>query len=334
MRAMWLMLQQDKPDDYVVATGRTTSVRGFCELAFAHAGLDYRDHVVTRDALKRPSEVDVLLGDASKARQQLNWEPSVTLEDDGAPRWWTPTWRGTHATWAGEMAATEPRRILMTGASGFVGHHLLPYCAASFPGAAAVQRACRCRGSRTRSPNAVRDARPDACIHLAAVTAVADARRDPDRAWRVNLHGTLNLARALLAHAPDCHLLFASSAEIYGRSFMQRARIGRERGAGADEQLRRDEGGHRSGVGRDGERRAACDAAAPVQPYRAWPDRRTSWCRRSRDRSPGSRRAIRNRRCVSAVWTADAISSTCATCAAPMSRCLRRGRGICRRDRS
>jgi GDPmannose 4,6-dehydratase len=81
VRAMWLMLQQDKPDDYVVATGRTTSVRGFCELAFAHAGLDYRDHVVTRDALKRPSEVDVLLCDASKARQQLNWEPSVTLED-------------------------------------------------------------------------------------------------------------------------------------------------------------------------------------------------------------------------------------------------------------
>jgi GDPmannose 4,6-dehydratase len=80
VRAMWLMLQQDRPDDYVVATGRTTSVRGFCELAFAHAGLDYRDHVVTRDALKRPSEVDVLLGDASKARQQLNWEPSVTLE--------------------------------------------------------------------------------------------------------------------------------------------------------------------------------------------------------------------------------------------------------------
>ena len=81
VRAMWLMLQQDKPDDYVVATGRTTSVRGFCELAFAHAGLDYRDHVVTRDSLKRPSEVDVLLGDASKARQQLKWEPSVTLED-------------------------------------------------------------------------------------------------------------------------------------------------------------------------------------------------------------------------------------------------------------
>ena len=52
VRAMWLMLQQDKPDDYVVATGRTASVRDFCELAFSFAGLDYRDHVVTRDALE------------------------------------------------------------------------------------------------------------------------------------------------------------------------------------------------------------------------------------------------------------------------------------------
>jgi GDPmannose 4,6-dehydratase len=78
---MWLMLQQDAPDDYVVATGRTTSVRGFCELAFGHAGLNYQDHVVTRDALKRPAEVDYLLGDASKARQKLQWEPTVTLED-------------------------------------------------------------------------------------------------------------------------------------------------------------------------------------------------------------------------------------------------------------
>jgi GDPmannose 4,6-dehydratase len=81
VRAMWLMVQQDTPDDYVVATGRTTSVRGFCELAFGYAGLNYQDHVVTSDALKRPAEVDVLLGDASKARRQLNWEPAVSLED-------------------------------------------------------------------------------------------------------------------------------------------------------------------------------------------------------------------------------------------------------------
>jgi len=81
VRAMWLMLQQENPDDYVVATGRTASVRDFCELAFSFVGLDYRNHVVSREELKRPAEVDLLLGDASKARQRLNWEPTVTLED-------------------------------------------------------------------------------------------------------------------------------------------------------------------------------------------------------------------------------------------------------------
>jgi GDPmannose 4,6-dehydratase len=81
VRAMWLMLQQDKPDDYVVATGRTASVRDFCELAFSFAGLNYRDHVVTRDAQRRPAEVDFLQGDASKARRHLKWKPAVTLED-------------------------------------------------------------------------------------------------------------------------------------------------------------------------------------------------------------------------------------------------------------
>jgi GDPmannose 4,6-dehydratase len=80
VRAMWLMLQQDEPGDYVVATGRNASVREFCKLAFGHVGLGYRDYVVTCEELKRPAEVDVLLGDATKARTQLGWEPSVTLE--------------------------------------------------------------------------------------------------------------------------------------------------------------------------------------------------------------------------------------------------------------
>jgi GDPmannose 4,6-dehydratase len=81
VRAMWLMLQQDTPDDYVVATGRTTSIREFCRLAFGHAGLNYEDHVVTRADLLRPAEVDVLLGDAGKARRKLGWEPATSLED-------------------------------------------------------------------------------------------------------------------------------------------------------------------------------------------------------------------------------------------------------------
>ena len=81
VRAMWLMLQQDKADDYVVASGRTASVREFCRLAFSYAGLNFEDHVVTRSDLIRPAEVDVLLGDASKARQKLGWRPTVSLED-------------------------------------------------------------------------------------------------------------------------------------------------------------------------------------------------------------------------------------------------------------
>ena len=116
------------------------------------------------------------------------------------------------------MAATEPRRILVTGASGFVGRHLLPALEASFAGVEVFAEHVDVT-DRDAVSNKVRDLRPDACIHLAAVTTVADARQNPDRAWQVNLHGTLNLARAVLDHARDCRLLFASSAEIYGRSF-------------------------------------------------------------------------------------------------------------------
>lgn len=81
VRAMWLMLQQDHPDDYVVATGRTTSVREFCQLAFRYVGLEYEDHVVIRNDLMRPAEVDALLGDATKARNKLGWQPTISLED-------------------------------------------------------------------------------------------------------------------------------------------------------------------------------------------------------------------------------------------------------------
>jgi GDPmannose 4,6-dehydratase len=80
VEAMWLMLQQDEPDDYVIATGETHSVREFCERAFAHVGLDYRDHVEIDPRYYRPAEVDLLQGDASKARRQLGWVPSVTFE--------------------------------------------------------------------------------------------------------------------------------------------------------------------------------------------------------------------------------------------------------------
>lgn len=80
VKAMWLMLQQETPDDYVVATGRTETVREFCRLAFGHAGLNYEDHVTVDPRFMRPAEVDALLGDASKAKAKLGWEAETTLE--------------------------------------------------------------------------------------------------------------------------------------------------------------------------------------------------------------------------------------------------------------
>jgi GDPmannose 4,6-dehydratase len=81
VRAMHLMLQQDSPDDYVVATGETHTVREFCERAFAEVGLDYKKHVKIDERFLRPAEVDLLIGDASKARQRLNWKPQYSFSD-------------------------------------------------------------------------------------------------------------------------------------------------------------------------------------------------------------------------------------------------------------
>src|ERR671910_1443695 len=80
VNAMWLMLQQDQPDDYVIATGQSHSVRQLVEVALGHAGLDWRKHVVQDPKLLRPAEVDHLIGDPAKAKKQLGWEPSVDFK--------------------------------------------------------------------------------------------------------------------------------------------------------------------------------------------------------------------------------------------------------------
>ena len=80
VQAMWMMLQQDQPCDYVIATGETHSVQEFVERAFARAGLDWKRHVQTDPALLRPAEVDLLVGDASRSRADLGWTPSVTFD--------------------------------------------------------------------------------------------------------------------------------------------------------------------------------------------------------------------------------------------------------------
>lgn len=122
----------------------------------------------------------------------------------------------------------EPARILLTGAAGFVGRHLLATLRRAFPGAEIAGSGLGDAGSGLLPLDVtdaagvaalVGDFKPDACIHLAAIAAIPAAGSDPDQAWRVNLLGTLGLARAVLAHAPGCRFVFASSAEVYGRSF-------------------------------------------------------------------------------------------------------------------
>ena len=81
VRAMWMMLQQDEPRDYVVSTGETHSVQELVEVAFGHVGLDWREHVVQDERFMRPAEVDLLIGDAAKARAELGWEPRVGFQE-------------------------------------------------------------------------------------------------------------------------------------------------------------------------------------------------------------------------------------------------------------
>lgn len=81
VKAIFMMLQQDEPDDFVIATGETHSVREFCEIAFELAGLDYRDFVVMDEQFYRPAEVELLMGDSSKAREKLGWKPRYTFRE-------------------------------------------------------------------------------------------------------------------------------------------------------------------------------------------------------------------------------------------------------------
>jgi GDP-4-dehydro-6-deoxy-D-mannose reductase len=119
---------------------------------------------------------------------------------------------------------SPPRRILITGATGFVGRHLIRALASAFPGATLLTPTFDLTNFHEIS-SAIREAAPETCIHLAAISTPAKAALDEELAWRVNLHGTLHLAHAILRHAPDCQLIFASSADAYGASFLPGTKV-------------------------------------------------------------------------------------------------------------
>lgn len=111
-----------------------------------------------------------------------------------------------------------PDRILLTGASGFVGGHMRASLAAAFPQAGLITPDADVRDASAIDA-AIKDALPDVCIHLAAVSTVAEAAQDEDLTWQINLHGTRHVARAILQHVPQCQMLFASTSDAYGGSF-------------------------------------------------------------------------------------------------------------------
>lgn len=110
---------------------------------------------------------------------------------------------------------SSPRRILVTGGSGFVGRHLCTALAATYPEATVLTPSIDVQDVDALTEVVCAEA-PEVCVHLAAVSTVVAAEEGEDRAWQVNLHGTLHLARAILRHAPACHMLYVSSADAYG----------------------------------------------------------------------------------------------------------------------
>ena len=112
----------------------------------------------------------------------------------------------------------DPKRIFISGASGFVGRHLIAALTQACPDAALFTGSVDVRDPHAVL-TAVREAAPDACVHLAGIASPVQARSEPDLAWQVNLMGTVNLARAVLAEVPSCRFLFVSTSEVYGASF-------------------------------------------------------------------------------------------------------------------
>ena len=202
VRAMWLMLQQDEPEDYVVATGRTVSVRQMCQIAFAHVDLDMDEFVSVRQLLMRPAEVDVL---ARRCREGdgeagLGTDDRIRGDDrrDGRRR-------PGPASVASLMSATHVGSVLVTGASGFVGAYLLEALSREYPDSTIVGTGVAPRdGTRivhldiTDAQEVRASDRPRAARCLRSPRGAGFGRSivpRPRAVWDVNLRGSLNLAR-------------------------------------------------------------------------------------------------------------------------------------------
>ena len=241
VRAMWLMLQQEKPDDYVVATGRTTTVREMCRIAFAHVGLDYERHVVVDPALFRPAEVDLLLGDPAKARDEarLGAGDHARGDDrrDGGGRPPPPPRPGA----ASRRSRAPPLELRAVPRARHRGDGLRrPPPPGGAPrglsrgragpggadrrdgrrrGGSAPRARLRPPGRRGRGRAGGRRRGPTPASTSPPPRRWRKASRDPDTAWWANVDGTRALAAALMRHAPECRLLHVSSGEVYGLSF-------------------------------------------------------------------------------------------------------------------
>ena len=204
VRAMWLMLQQPQPDDYVIATGIAHSVRELCRIAFERVGLDYERHVPVDPRLFRPAEVDHLRGDLTKARTVLGWEPTVTFADlIGMMVDADLARHEERLRTARERRSESGVKVLVTGATGFVGRWLVQDFEAAGHEAVGTPASPDLDITDRAGVMALMAAvRPDAIAHLAGVSFGPDARREPSRAFAINEGGTRSLMEAVGAVGP------------------------------------------------------------------------------------------------------------------------------------
>ena len=216
VRAMWLMLQRDVPDDYVVGTGEAHTVREFVELAFARAGLDWNEFVEIDPRYFRPAEVDYLMADASKARRVLGWEPTVTFQElvrimvDADLKEIDSKIKGggdalrTAVDSAGEeyVIRLSEKRIVVTGGAGFLGGHLVERLQSAGCGQVFVPLQSEYDLTQAEAIRAAfRSPRPEILIHLAAVVGGIGAnRQSPGRFFYDNIIMGIQLIEAARRH--------------------------------------------------------------------------------------------------------------------------------------